>query len=72
MLNQHLCKEQFSEGMRVEGQFSKLCMRENGIFSGHGARQYIYCFTVARLLPTPHCSGTPLIRSSMGKKIWLY
>lgn len=32
MLNQHLCKEQFSEGMRVEGQSSKLCMRENGIF----------------------------------------
>lgn len=32
MLNQHLCKEQFSEGMRVEGQSNKLSVRENGIF----------------------------------------
>jgi len=32
MLNQHLCKEEFSEGMRVEGQSNKLSMRENGIF----------------------------------------
>ena len=32
MLNQHLCKEEFSEGMRVEGQSNKFSMRENGIF----------------------------------------
>ena len=32
MLNQRLCKEEFSEGIRVEGQSNKLSMRENGIF----------------------------------------
>ena len=29
----------------------------------------MYCFTVTYLIPTPHCSGTPLIRSPTGKKI---
>lgn len=32
MLNQHLCKEECSEGMRVEDQSNKLSMRDNGIF----------------------------------------
>ena len=72
MLNQHLCKEKFSEGMRVEGQSNKLSMRENGIFLVMEQGNICTAFTVTRLIPTAHCSGTLLIRSPMVKKIWLY
>ena len=46
MLNQHLCKEEFSEGMRVRGEGgvnpinSPWGQNSKWNFSGRGARQY--------------------------------
>ena len=56
----------------MEGQSNKLSMRENGIFLVVEQGNICTAFTVTRLIPTAHCSGTLLIRSPMVKKIWLY